>query len=290
MGAFCYLNGKVIPVADAKVGVYDIGLLRGFGIYEAMRTFNRRPFEFAAHMERFHTSTTALKLRIPASDEEISKSIDELIEWNIPQGREAVVRFIITGGAAIGGIEYDPSVPTFYILVEKLEPLSKETYEKGCKLLVHDHLRALPEYKTTNYVTAVRLQDERKRAGALEILYTSQGKVLECATSNFFIVKNGTVVTSKADVLAGITRKVTIELAQKEFPLEERDISVEEMYAADEAFLTSSFKDIVPVVQVGDKTIGTGSPGPVTKRVMEVFQKFTGSINLTPLSHHYPRV
>ena len=137
--------------------------------------------------------------------------------------------------------------------------------------MVHDHLRALPEYKTTNYVTAVRLQEERKRAGALEILYISQGKVLECTTSNFFIIKDGRVITSQADVLAGITRKVVIELAQKEFPLEERDISVEEMYAADEAFLTSSFKDVVPVVEVGGKKIGDGAPGPVTKQIMQRF-------------------
>jgi len=274
MEQYCYLNGKIVSVAEAKVSVYDIGLLRGFGIYEALRTFKRKPFEFPSHMVRFHTSTEALKLRIPATDDEMLKVITELIEKNIPEGREAVVRFIITGGEAVGGIEYDPAAPTFYILVEPLQPPSKETYEKGCKLLVHDHLRALPEYKTTNYVTAVCLQKERKRAGALEILYTSQGKVLECATSNFFIVKNGTIVTSKADVLAGITRKVTMELAKKEFPLEERDISVEEMYQADEAFLTSSFKDIVPVVQVGDKTIGTGAPGPVTKRIIELFHEY----------------
>ena len=221
-----------------------------------------------------HRSSEALKLQIPVSDDEMLKVITELIEKNIPQGREAVVRFIITGGEAVGGIEYNPATPTFYILVEPLETLPQETYEKGCKLLVHDHLRALPEYKTTNYVTAVRLQEERKRRGALEILYTSQGKVLECATSNFFIVKNGTIFTSKADVLAGIKRKVVIELAKKEFPLEERDISVEEMYAADEAFLTSSFKDVVPVVEVGNRKIGTGSPWPVKKRIIELFHEY----------------
>src|SRR5258708_5486617 len=148
MGAYCYLNDKILPVSEAGVGVYDIGLLRGYGIYEALRTFNRKPFEFAAHMARFHRSTDALRLYILATDEELRKIIDELIEKNIPQGRDAVVRFIITGGEAIGGIEYNPQTPTFYILVEPLEALPQEMYEKGCKLLVHEHLRALPEYKT----------------------------------------------------------------------------------------------------------------------------------------------
>ncbi len=270
----CYLNGNIVPVSEARVGVYDIGLLRGFGVYEALRTFNRKPFEFAAHMGRFHSSTKALSLHIPATDEDIQKILLDLIERNIPQGREGVVRFIITGGEAIGGIDYNPSNPTFYILVEPLEELPKGTNEKGCKLLVHEHLRMFPEYKTTNYVTAVRLQEKRKQAGALEILYTYQGKVLECATSNFFIVKNGSLITPKSDVLAGITRKVVVELAQKEFPLEERNISVEELYRADEAFLTSSFKDVVPVVEVGDKKIGSGQVGPINKRVMEVFENF----------------
>ena len=262
-------------MSEAKVGVYDIGLLRGFGIYEAMRTFNRIPFMWNDHVERFHRSTEALKLTIPISDEEIHKVIAELIGKNIPEDKDAVIRFILTGGEAIGGIEFNPRTPTFYILVEPLEHLAPEVFAKGCKLIVHEHLRIFPGYKTTNYITAVLLQEERKKAGALEILYTFQGKVFEPATSNLFIVKNGKVITAKDDVLAGITRKVTIDLAKKEFEVEEREVSVDEMYAADEAFLTSSFKDIVPVVEVGGKKIGSGIPGPVTKRVIQLFHEFT---------------
>lgn len=272
---FCYLNGKILPVSEAKVGVYDIGLLRGFGIYEALRTCNRVPFMWSDHMTRFHRSVDALKLTIPVSDDEIKGVLSDLIARNIPEGREAVIRFILTGGEAIGGIEYNPAHPTFYILVEPLEPLPDEVFQNGCKLIVHEHLRIFPGYKTTNYVTAVLLQEERKRAGALEILYTYQGKVLEPATSNLFIVMDGKIATAKDDILAGITRKVTIDLAKKEFAVEERDVSVDEMYAADEVFLTSSFKDIVPVVEVAGKKIGAGVPGPVTKRVMELFHEFT---------------
>ena len=257
------------------MGVYDIGLLRGFGIYEALRTFNRQPFHFEDHIERFHTSTAALKLRIPIEDSEIRRVFDDLIERNIPAEKEAIIKLIITGGQAIGGIEFNPETPTFFILVEELHPLASEILEKGCSLMVHEHLRIFPELKTTNYITAVLLQEERKRLGALEILYTYQGQVLEPATSNFFIVKGGRIITAKDNILAGVTRKVTIAAAQKEFQIEERSVSVEEMYAADEAFLTSSFKDVVQVVKVGEKTIGSGVPGPVTKRVMELFQEAT---------------
>src|SRR4051812_40777049 len=113
MAPFCYLNGEIVPVAEAKVGVYDIGILRGYGIYEALRTFNRIPFEFEAHMERFHRSTDALNLRIPIADDEIRRVVEELVSRNIGEGKDAVVRFIVTGGEAIGGIEYNPAAPTF---------------------------------------------------------------------------------------------------------------------------------------------------------------------------------
>jgi branched-subunit amino acid aminotransferase/4-amino-4-deoxychorismate lyase len=275
MEQFCYLNGVILPVSEAKVGVYDIGLLRGFGIYEAMRTVHRVPFMFADHMERFHRSLDALKLTIPASDDEIHQTIGLLLKKNIPEGKDAVIRFILTGGQAIGGIEYNPKTPTFYILVEELVLPPPSVFESGCSLIVHEHLRIFPGYKTTNYITAVLLQEKRKAAGALEILYTYQGKVLEPATSNLFIVKDGCLITAKDDILPGITRKVTIQVAKKEFPIDEREVSLDEMYAADEAFLTSSFKDIVPVVKVGEKTIGSGVPGPVTKRVMALFHEFT---------------
>ena len=274
MEPLCFLNGEVLPVSQAKVGVYDIGLLRGFGIYEALRSFNRRPFRLSEHLERLHRSANALTLTIPEPDERIGRIVADLIEKNIALGSEAVVRFILTGGDAVGGLELSPGRHTFYILVETLVPIPQETLETGCSLLVHEHRRFWPEYKTTNYITAVLLQEERKRAGALEILYTAGGKVLEPATSNIFFIKEGRIITPKADILEGITRKVTLEIARANWPVEERDVSVEEMYAADEAFLTSSFKDVVPVVSVGGKKIGDGLPGPVTKRVMRLFHEF----------------
>ncbi|KKW29467.1 MAG: D-alanine aminotransferase [Candidatus Kaiserbacteria bacterium GW2011_GWC2_52_8b] len=271
----CYLNGKLTPVSKAKIGVNDIGLLRGFGTYEAMTTFGRRPFMLKAHLERFRRSTAGLKLMLPASDTHIAKILDRLIAHNVKKGKEAVIRMIVTGGEAIGGIEYDRGAPTFYILVEQLAPLAPKFYSKGSSLIIHEFQRQFPEVKTTNYIEAVLLQAERKAAGALEILYVSEGKVLECATSNFFIVKNGVLITAKKNILEGITRKVALDVARPHFKIEIRDVSVDEMYRADEAFLTSSFKGIVPVVKVGKRKIGNGTVGPVTKRVMQLFHEFT---------------
>lgn len=263
---YCYLNGSIIPLSEAKVGVYDIGLLRGFGIYEALVVRHGKAFRFQDHMERFVRSTEELRITIPANGEEIEKAILELVTKN--GYTDAVVRLILTGGESIGGIEYDGSKPTFYILVEEFIPLPAKYFTEGCSLMPVAFVRQFPQLKTTNYIQAVLLQEERKKQGALEILYTDGTRVLEAATSNFFIVKDKKIVTPKEGVLGGITRKVALELASKAYALDERDVTLSEVYTADEAFITSSFKDIVPVVKVGESIIGGGTPGTITKDLM----------------------
>lgn len=268
----------MIPVNDAKISVYDIGLLRGFGIYEAMTTFNRKPFMLAEHLLRFHRSAAGMKIEIPLSDKEIEKAIKELVAHNVEKGAEAVIRIVLTGGEAIAGIEYDTKKPTFLILVEPLRQIDPKYYAQGCALMVHEFPRQFPQWKTTNYIQAVLLQEERKSEGALEILYTSNGNVLECATSNFFIVADGALITAADGVLRGITRAVVLDLGKdNEIQIEEREISTDEMYSADEAFLTSSFKGIVPVVAIGGKKIGNGTVGRATKRLMTLFDTFTSN-------------
>lgn len=287
---FCYLNGKIIPVSDAKVGVYDIGLLRGFGIYEGLVSYNRKPFMLADHLRRFHNSAERMLLKIPVSDVEIESAISELISKNIPQGKEALVRAILTGGEAIRGIEYNYETPTFYILVEEFVPLDPGYLENGCHVTIFEHYRQIAESKTTNYTQTVLLQEDRKKAQALEILFISDGKVLEGGGSNFFIVSAGggssfggkgpRIITPNAGILPGVTRKVVIDLVRKEFSVEERAVTTEEMYSADEMFITGSFKEVVPVVQVGKKTIGNGKVGDVTKRVMKSFHELTKTYGL----------
>ncbi len=275
MEPVCYFNGAIVPLSAARVSVCDIGLLRGFGIYQAVRSYGPRPFMLAEHLGSLRRSAKAMNLTVPASDAQIDRAIGALIEKNIAAGKDAVIRIILTGGEATDALEYDLSRPTFYILCDVLQPLSATLLLQGARLIAHEYLRPFPESKTTNYVEAVLLQPERIHAGALDILYTWQGNALECATSNFFIVKDGSIMTPRNNVLLGVTRSVVIDLAREEFPLEERDVSVEEMHAADEAFLTASFKEVVPIVEVGGKPIGNGTPGLVTKRIMALFSDLT---------------
>lgn len=273
MSSYCFLNGQILPLGEAKVSINDIGLLRGYGIYDGLAAFNGKPFRFADHFKRFLSGAHALNLNIPVTEEKIEKIIIEILEKSGFTER-ANIRMILTGGETIGGIEYDFDKPTFYIIAEKFEPLPKELYEKGSKIITYRYKRELPEHKTINYITAVNLQNYKKDQGAIEILYVYDGEVLECSTSNIFLVKDKKLITPVEGVLEGITKKVVVELAEElGIEVEERVVYEEELKTCDEVFITSSFKDIVPVVKIDDFEVGGGEVGEITKKLMLKFEQ-----------------
>ena len=272
----CYLNGVLLPLGEAKVGVLDLGILRGFGIYEGITSFSGEPFRFDDHWERFQKSANILGLTIPHTKNEAEDAMRALIKHNT-EGARANLRMLLTGGEALGGLEHVPGRETFFITAAPHTPLSFELYEHGASLITHEYQRFMPEVKSIHYITAVMLQEKRKAADAIEILYTSGGRTLECATSNVFIVKNGTVITPDADVLKGITRKVVLECARETYQTLEQTIPLSAFFDADEAFITSSFKDIVPIVSVDGRTIGPGVPGPVTRDLMARLAQYINS-------------
>lgn len=275
MNEFCFLNGEIVPLSEAKVGVANIGILRGYGLYEGIAAINGKILSFADHWSRLMSGAHLLDLNVPITEDGAEKKIKELLEKNAIKER-ANIKIILTGGETVNGIEFDFEHPTFYILAEKWEPLPKEYYKEGAKILTYRHKRELPEYKTTNYLRAVNLQNWRKEEKAVEVLYTYDGEVLECATSNIFIVKDGVVATPDEEVLKGITRKIVVELAKGKYEVEERIVEESELRTADEIFITSSFKDIVPIVKVDDFEVGDGKVGPITQGLME---KFSSSID-----------
>jgi branched-chain amino acid aminotransferase len=277
---YCFLNGSIILQSEATVSIFDIGMLRGYGVYEAMTYIHGNLFMFQDHMARFRISARFLKIHISYTDAEIEKIIMSLVEKNgYTYSDRLNIKFILTGGQAVGGIDFDRSKSSFYIFMEKWKSLPQSLYTDGASVLLHEHLRDYPQYKTTNYITAVSLQQKMKLAGALEALYTYKGNVLECATSNFFVVSAGNLLTPRENVLHGITRNVTVDLAQKQgIEVLERDITLEEVLNADECFLTSSFKDIVPVVSVGGKSISSGKVGEITRKMMTIFEQNLGAV------------
>lgn len=273
MNEFCFINGQIVPTAEGKVGVEDIGILRGYGLYEGVAVLKGKPFRFGDHWNRFLSGAHILNLNVPVTEEKAAKIIGELAAKNNFMER-GNARMILTGGKTQGGIEYDFENPTFFILVEKWEPLPKDLYENGGRLVTYMHVRELPEYKTTNYIRAVNLQNWRKEEKSIEVLFVHDGEVLECATSNIFMVKNGVLITPLENILKGITRKAILEIASGlNIKIEERPVGEEELKTADEVFITSSFKDIVPVVKIDDFEVVGGQVGPVTRSLMAEFAK-----------------
>jgi len=271
MTTYCYLNGKILPLYKAGISLRDIGILRGYGVFDFIRTYNGKLFAFKEHYMRLKNSAKILNLKIPISEKELKEVIKKLISKN--KMKESNIRMVLTGGESSDAITYHSS--SFYILIENPKIFYESIYKKGIKLITYEYLRSIPSAKTLDYIMAVKLQPLKKRQKAFEILYTYKGNILEATTSNFFLFIKDTLITPKENVLFGITRQCVITLAKNIFKIEERQISLKELESATEAFITSSNKEIVPVIKIDNKIIGNGKVGNNTKKLMQLFRTFT---------------
>lgn len=270
MSQVCFFNGNIIPIQNAHIQLTDLGIIRGYGVFDFLRTYNGKPFYLPRNIARFRHSAKLLGLTIPYTDKKITAAITTLIRKN--NLSEAFIRMVATGGPTDDGIT--PRDPTVYILATPAEDLPHVLYTKGAKLILHEHQRMVPQAKTINYITAVQLLPQRRKMKALEVLYVSNGHVLECSTSNIFLFHNDVLVTPKENILLGMTRETVLKLAQKQFSIEERAIRVSELSTATELFLTASNKRIVPVVAIDGKSVGGGRPGKNTKHLMQLFNEY----------------
>ncbi len=269
MSPYCFFGNKVVKLTAAKILVNDLSVLRGYGVFDFARIYNKTPFHLDDHFKRFCQSAKLLGLKVPVSYEVVLGATQSLLLKN--KLKDASVRLVLTGGASDDGITSGHS--QFFILMDSLADYAPVVFSRGAKLITAEHERPLAEAKHTNYAVAVNLQAKRKQAGALEILYVHRGKVLECAMSNFGLFKGDTLITPKEGVLAGVTRKVVLKLARKKFKVEEREVEVSELAEADEAFIMATNKYVVPIVQVDGQKIGRGQPGSNTKWLLEEYKK-----------------
>ena len=273
---YCFLNGKIIPREEAVVSLDDIGLLRGYSVFDSLRTYHGKPFLLDEHLQRLRNSAKALSLKVPATDSEIEKIIIELLKEN--KFENAQIRILLTGGKAMSGFSFDPARPTFAILVDQLTLPSADLYVSGGKLITKTYLRPDSAAKTTNYVTAVALAQEYKRKKAVDVLYVFNDNVLECSTSNFFLIKGNKLITSKDDILLGTTRNFLLKLLAYEFVIEERVVKLNELAAADEVFITATSKEVLPIIQIDDMIIGEGKVGEKTKKIMEKYAAYVRNL------------
>ncbi|HEY8549492.1 MAG TPA: aminotransferase class IV [Vicinamibacterales bacterium] len=278
------IDGRLRSRDEAVVSVFDHGFLFGEGVYEVLRTYGRKPFLLERHMERLRASADRIALQIPLSDEELRARIDETLAAASLPG-EAYVRLVVTRG--VGEIVYDPAAcpaPTTVIIVKPLQALKPSVYTEGVRValvpVMRNHPSSVdPRIKSNNLLNNALAMQQAYARGAFEALMRNhRGEICEGAQSNFFLVTNGVVRTPPltAGLLAGITRGLVLELAAarglhvREEPLDESDLA-----AADEAFLTSTTKEIVPVVAVDALEIGNGTPGPITLQLLDAFRERT---------------
>jgi branched-chain amino acid aminotransferase len=267
--AWWYIGGQWVHPDKATISINDVGVLRGYSVFESLRTYNRRPFHLDLHLTRLYRSAILIEMDIPWSSEQIAKVVREIILRNTYQ--HAAIRLLITGGESEDGM-LPSGEPLLVVLITPLDERDMVRFAKGCKLITTKLQRVSPEAKTANYIAAVRALKEAVRRSAADALFVNEREhVLEATRSNFFIFRGGTLITPRRGILLGITRNVVIELAREKFAIEERPILLEELTLADEAFITSSSKEITPVVQIDDLIIGDGKPGQRTYKLEQLF-------------------
>jgi branched-chain amino acid aminotransferase len=281
MVATVSVNGRITGERDAVVSVFDHGFLYGEGVYETLRTYNRRVFLYDRHVRRLRRSAAMIELDVPLTDEALAGEIERTMSAAAFED-EAYVRVLLTRG--VGDLTYDPQAtpsPTLVIIVKPQIDPPPEAYSAGVRVaivdIVRNHPRSVnPLIKSNNLMNSALAMQEALRRGAFEgVMRNHQGELAECTTANLFIVKDGVVRTPPLDagLLPGITREFIFEIgAYIGVAVTERPLHDEDLYGADEAFLTSTTREAVPIVRVDDRAIGSGTPGAVTMRLLAAFR------------------
>lgn len=276
-----YINGQLVPAEQATVSVFDHGLLYGDGVFEGLRSYGGKVFRLAEHVERLYDSARAILLDIPMSREAMAKAINDTVKANGLD--DGYIRAVVTRGAGTLGLDPNRcSNPRVIIIADSIQLYPKEFYENGLELItssvIRNHPAALsPRIKSLNYLNNILAKIEGLKAGCVEALMLNhKGEVAECTGDNFFLVKHGQLSTPPLDagILEGVTRNAVLEIAREAgIPTMERPLTKHDVYVADECFLTGTAAEVVPVVKVDDRVIGSGRPGAITKDLTERFHK-----------------
>jgi branched-chain amino acid aminotransferase len=279
-----YLNGKLVTRQEAKISVFDHGLLYGDGVFEGIRAYDGRVFRLSQHLDRLYDSARAIALKIPMTKKEIEQGVIETLRAN--SIKSGYVRLVVTRGE--GDLGLDPRYcekPSVFIIADKIELYPEELYKKGLELVTVATKRNIPEaidprIKSLNYLNNILAKIEAGLQNMPEaVMLNKDGYVAECTGDNIFIVKDNVLITPPfyVGVLAGITRQTVIELAREklEILVKEEVFTRFHLYNADECFLTGTAAEVIPVVKIDGRQIAEGKPGKITNRLMKEFQDLT---------------
>ena len=275
-----YINGEYFSKDDAKISVYDHGLLYGDGVFEGMRIYSGKVFRLQQHLIRLWESALSIGLQIPMTIEKMTDDVNECVAKNGLD--EGYIRLVVTRGSGALGLDpYKCSDPQVICIVDSITLYPDELYQNGLELVtaatIRNHPAALSaRVKSLNYLNNIMAKMEGLKAGCVEALMLNhKGEVAECTGDNIFIVKNGLLMTPpvEAGILEGITRNAVLELAD-ELGIDaiETALTRHDIYVADECFLTGSAAEVIAAVKLDDRVIGDGKPGPITNQLNEAFR------------------
>jgi branched-chain amino acid aminotransferase len=278
-----YISGKFVPQEDAKISVFDHGLLYGDGVFEGLRSYRGKVFRLRDHIVRLYESARAIWLEIPMTQDAMCDAVNEAIRVN--KIDDGYVRLVVTRGAGTLGLDPNRcSNPQVIIIADAISLYPEELYEKGLEIVTVSVQRTSsaalsPRIKSLNYLNNILAKIEGLQAGCNEALMLNhKGEVAECTGDNIFLVRRGVLYTPPLDagILGGITRDVVIEVArQAGIEVRETALTKHDVYVADECFLSGTAAEVIPVVKVDSRTIGAGKPGPITRDLEKRFKKLT---------------
>lgn len=269
MSPLCYINNRFLAYSEAHLHISDLGLQRGYSIFDYFLEIEGRIPFLEDYLNRFYGSAKLLNMEVPLTRDLLKEKIAHLLQQN--KLSTSGIKLLLTGGYSED--LYSPSSPNFMILNLPVYHRPGD-FGDGVKLLLLDYQRHIPEVKTTFYLPSIALFPKMKETGAIEVLYHHNGLITETTRANFFLIKKGILITPSSGVLWGITRKNVLLVAKKIMPVEEREVRLEELWECDEAFITGTSKHVLPVVEVEGRMIGNGKPGERTEAISSEFEKF----------------
>ncbi len=259
------VDGQRVPYAEATVHVSDLGLRRGFAVFEMFRVEDGVPLFLEDHLARLGRSADAIGLPLPRGFDGVADDVQALLDAH--EAGVSAVQILVTGGPSDDGVTFRQ--PTCVVNSVPVPP--RPTAPAGATLVTHRHARELPEAKSTNYLTAMRLAEAMRAAGAIDVLYHDGAHVAEGARSALAIVQDGTLVTRREGVLASVSMGQLLGVARPRMPVEERAITLEELHAADEVLSTGAVRGVVPIVAIDGRPVGDGSVGPHARALFAAF-------------------
>ena len=269
-----YMDGAFVTEDKAIISAKDLTVLRGFGVFDFLITYNKRPFFLKEHVQRLENSADKIGLKLNHTNEAICEIVEETVRRNTHHD-ESNIRIVYTGGISSDGVTPEGNGILMVMVTPKLE-LPDWWYTDGAKIITLDIERFIPGAKSTNYLTAVWALQQAHQQEAIEAIYVDRSnRMLEGTTTNFYFFEGKKLITTQADILPGITRSVLMELVKGHFEVELRDIQRDEISSMKEVFISASNKEIVPIIQINDTPIGDGQPGANTLKVMQLFKDYT---------------